>query len=75
MSLPAFYPFDDLDPLDWTNGYDSFKSLVIDFILVCQCFTGLMACCKNLKFHVIGVHVNALRLWCCKDLEILSIQD
>ena len=34
--------------------------LLIDFILVCQCFTGLMECYKNFKFHVIGVHMNAL---------------
>ena len=42
------------------------QRLLIGFILVCQCFTGLMACYKNLKFHVIGVHVNALRFGVAK---------
>ena len=31
MSLPAFYSFDGLDPLDRTNGYDSIKSFVDRF--------------------------------------------
>ena len=47
--------------------------LLIDFILVCQCFTGLMVCYKNFKFHVMDVHVSErIAFWCCKDLEILS---
>ena len=37
------------------------SGLLIDFVLVCQCFTGLMARYRNFKLHVIGVHVNALR--------------
>ena len=40
--------------------------LLIDFILVCQCFSGRMACYRNFKFHVIGVHVNALRFGVAK---------
>ena len=37
-----------------------------DCILVCQCFTGLIACYKNFKFHLRGVHVNALRFGVAK---------
>ena len=40
--------------------------LLIDFILVCHCFTGRMACYRNFKFHVIGVHMNALRFSAAK---------
>ena len=37
-----------------------------DFVLVCLCFTGLIACYKNLKFHVRGVHMNALQFGVAK---------
>ena len=40
--------------------------LLIDFILVCQRFTGLMVCYKNFKFHMIDVHVNTLRFGVAK---------
>ena len=39
---------------------------MIDFILVCQCFTCCIACYRNFKFHVIGVHVNTLRFGVAK---------